>query len=58
MYTVEPMLQRHAERTTQPFGLHHPQQLVGLPNGHAALIEAEQHADAKWQRHGRQLDLN
>ena len=37
---------RPAERTAQPLRLHHPELHIVLPDGHAALVEVEQHADA------------
>ena len=35
-----------AARTVQPTCLHHPQVYVVHPDGHDALVEVEQHADA------------
>ena len=37
---------RPAERTAQPLCLHHPKSDVVLLDGHAAVVEAEQQADA------------
>ena len=39
-------LHRPAERTAQPLCLHHPELFVVPSDGHAALIELEQHTDA------------
>ena len=35
----------HHTPRQQPLRLHHPQLLIILPDGHAALVEVEQHAD-------------